>query len=110
SPHDPRPPPPLAPMQLPGAEVHIRSSADSPHGVSAVGETDWNTLAAVEGDLSRAFAVNAGFSDQRTRTSVAHLVSTAVWDRLQQRTPDQRSAMKWAVMHAASAERFIEAL
>ncbi|KAI3337271.1 hypothetical protein HD806DRAFT_33086 [Xylariaceae sp. AK1471] len=109
-PHDPRPQVPLAPMQLPGAEVHIRPLAESSNGASAVGDTDWNTLAAVEGDLSRAFAVNAGFPDRRTRASVARSVSTAIWDRLQHRASDQRSTMKWAIMHAASSERFIEAL
>ncbi|KAI0486862.1 hypothetical protein F4859DRAFT_316379 [Xylaria cf. heliscus] len=109
--HDPRPPPALAPIQLPGAvEVHTRPSADRSNGTSNVSDTDWSSLSAIQEDLDRAFVVTAGFPDQGTRRRVGLEVSSALWDSIQHRVPEERNVMKWAVMRAVSAGRFIEAL
>jgi SNF2 family DNA or RNA helicase len=109
-PHDPRLPPNLLPMQLPGAEVHFRSQAGSSNSASGANDADWDTLSAFEADLTRAFVVSAGFPDEKTRTSVSRIISTAVWDVIHHRTTEEQKAMKWIIMHVASAERFVEAL
>ncbi|KAI0195067.1 hypothetical protein EV127DRAFT_419972 [Xylaria flabelliformis] len=109
-PHDSRPPSTLAPVQLPGTEVHTRSLSDRSSAMPDVAATDWSSLSAIREDLDRAFAVNAGFPDQGTRKQVGLEVSSALWDRIQHAAPEGRSATKWAVMHAVAAERFIEAL
>ncbi|RYC58078.1 hypothetical protein CHU98_g8124 [Xylaria longipes] len=108
--HGPLPPSALAPVQLPGAEVHIRPLADRSNGTSDVSDTDWSSLSTIREDLNRAFAVSAGFPDPGTRKRVGSEVSSALWDIIQHRVPEQRSTMKWAIMHAVSAERFVEAL
>ncbi|TGJ82914.1 hypothetical protein E0Z10_g5844 [Xylaria hypoxylon] len=108
--HDPRPPSTLPPMQLPGAEVHIRPSNDYSNGSSADVNKSWNSLLEIQGDLSRAFAVHAGFPDRGTRSQVGSDVSSAIWENWQYKTPEQQSAMNWAIMRAASVERFVEAL
>ncbi|KAI0460393.1 hypothetical protein F5B21DRAFT_6066 [Xylaria acuta] len=108
--HDPRPTPALPPVQLAGAEVHIRPSADRSNGAPDVPGTDWSSLSAIQEDLDRAFAVAAGFPDRGTRERVGLEISSMLWDNIQHRVPKERSAMKWAVMRAVSAERFVEAL
>ncbi|KAI1757811.1 hypothetical protein F4782DRAFT_525626 [Xylaria castorea] len=108
--HDPRPPATLPPVQLPGTEVHIRPLADRSIGTSDVSDTDWSSLSAIQEDLNRAFAVNAGFPDPGTRKRVGLEASSALWDRIQHVVPEERSTIKWAVMHAVSTERFVEAL
>ncbi|KAI0905039.1 hypothetical protein F4823DRAFT_567141 [Ustulina deusta] len=105
--HSLRPLSTLPPMQLQGAEVHIRPSAHDSNGVS---NTDWNSLSAIQRDLIREFAVKAGFPDKETRSRVGFAVSSAIWDNIQCINPEQQSAMRWAIMHAVSAERFVEAL
>ncbi|GAP89363.1 putative snf2 family domain-containing protein [Rosellinia necatrix] len=107
---DIRPPSSLPPMQLPGAEVHIRPSDSHPHRTSdATGS--WNSLPAIQKDLHRAFVVKAGFPDERTRRQSSVIISSAIWDNLQHKTPKQQSTTEWAVMHAVSTtERFVEAL
>ncbi|KAI1426151.1 hypothetical protein F5Y12DRAFT_794615 [Xylaria sp. FL1777] len=108
--HDPRPPSTLPPMQLQGAEVHIRSSTNHHNGTSGIADTNWNSLLAIQKDLSRAFVVNAGFPDKETRSRVSSDVSSAIWDNIQRITPEQQSAIKWAIMGAVNIERFVEAL
>ncbi|KAI0976012.1 hypothetical protein F4678DRAFT_210295 [Xylaria arbuscula] len=108
--HDSRPPPSLPPMQLQGAEVHYRSSAQQSNVTLGVSDMDWSSLAAIETDLSRAFSISAGFPDETTRSQVSSHVSSAIWDRIQRITPEQQRAMKLAIMGAASAQRFVEAL
>ncbi|KAI0550222.1 hypothetical protein F4679DRAFT_213176 [Xylaria curta] len=108
--HDPRPLSTLTPVQLPGTEVHIRSLPGRFGGMTDGTATDWSSLSVIVEHLDRAFTVNAGFPDEGTRKRVGLEVSSALWDRLQHIAPKERSAMKWAIMHAASTERFIEAL
>ncbi|KAI0417612.1 hypothetical protein F5X98DRAFT_136713 [Xylaria grammica] len=108
--HDRRPPSALPPMQLPGAEVHTRPSTLYPNGASFDADTNWNSLSSVQEDLNRAFSVNAGFPDQGTRSRVGLDVASAIWEDMQRKPPERRSAMKLAIMHAASIERFVEAL
>lgn len=108
--HDPRPQSALPPIQLPGTEVHIRPLADRFNGTSDVSDTDWSSLLAIQEDLNRAFAVNTGFPDQGTRKRVGLEVSSALWDSMQHRAPGERNEIKWAVMHAVSVGRFIEAI
>ncbi|KAI0802611.1 hypothetical protein GGR55DRAFT_419031 [Xylaria sp. FL0064] len=108
--HDLRPQSTLSPLQLPGGEVHVRSSANDPHRISDVADTGWNSLFAVQRDLSRAFTTNAGFPDKATRSRASSDVSSAIWDTIQYMTPEQQGSMKLAMMGALSAERFVEAL
>ncbi|KAI0448071.1 hypothetical protein F4803DRAFT_6111 [Xylaria telfairii] len=116
--HDSRPQSALPPIQLPGTEVHIRPSADgfnggsngSFNGTSDVPNKDWSSLLAIQGDLSRAFSVNTGFPDQGTRKRFGLEVSSALWDNMQHRALGERNEIKWAVMHAVSVGRFIEAV
>ncbi|KAI1132951.1 hypothetical protein F5Y10DRAFT_260574 [Nemania abortiva] len=108
--YDVPPPSALPPMQLPGAEVHIRPSSNQPDSASNVTDTNWDSLPTIQQDLSRAFAINSGFPDPGTRSRVALDVSSAVWDTIQHSTPEQRNGMKWAVMRAVSVERFIQAV
>ncbi|KAI1313709.1 hypothetical protein F5Y03DRAFT_105613 [Xylaria venustula] len=108
--HDSRPPSSLPPMQLQGAEVHYRTSAQQTNVTPGVFDMGWNSLAAIETDLSRAFSIGAGFPDEATRSQVSAHVSSAIWDNIQRITPEQQRAMKLAIMGAASAQRFVEAI
>ncbi|KAI0535213.1 hypothetical protein GGR58DRAFT_21039 [Xylaria digitata] len=108
--HDLRPSSVLPPIQLPGAEVHTRPSINHPTGASAEADTSWNSLLAIQEYLNRAFAVSAGFPDRGTRARVSSDVSSAIWENFQHRDPEHQNAMRLAIMHAVSVERFIEAL
>ncbi|KAF2970306.1 hypothetical protein GQX73_g3281 [Xylaria multiplex] len=108
--HDQRPLSALPPIQLAGAEVHIRPSINYPTGASAGADTGWNSLLAIQEHLNRAFIVSAGFPDRGTRARVSSDVSNAIWETFQHRDPEHQNAMRLAIMHAVSAERFVEAL
>ncbi|KAI1826154.1 P-loop containing nucleoside triphosphate hydrolase protein [Xylaria intraflava] len=98
--------PPLAPMQLPGAEVHIRPSGDPSDGT---GVSDI-TFPKIQDGLVHAFCSNAHFPETNIRTKAALDVAAALKDHFQQAAPERQSVLTKAIMHAASAERFIEAL
>ncbi|KAJ8129179.1 hypothetical protein O1611_g4451 [Lasiodiplodia mahajangana] len=100
----------LLPMQLPGAEVHTRVPSSQSHGANNITGSDWDSLSAIQGDLSRAFATNSGFPDSKIRNQVGLDVSSALWDNIQHSTLEQRSAMKWAIMRATSVECFIQGI
>lgn len=106
-PHGLRPPPSLPPMQLKGAEVHIRPSGDY-HNRTSGG--DWGSLSVIQDDLKRAFAINAGFPDKGTRSRAGMEVASAIWDHIQHKSHEQRLAAKLAILPAVSAERFVEAI
>ncbi|KAI0879754.1 hypothetical protein GGS24DRAFT_508634 [Hypoxylon argillaceum] len=108
--HGLRPPSTLPPMQLPGAEVHTRTSSIQSNVVSDAPAAEWGSLSAIQGDLNRAFAINTGFPDSGTRSRISLDVSSAIWDNIQHSPPEQQIAMKWAIMHAVSIERFVQAL
>ncbi|KAI0104167.1 hypothetical protein GGR51DRAFT_561223 [Nemania sp. FL0031] len=109
--YDPAPPAALPPMQLPGAEVHTRPPSNQSSSVYNVTGSNWDSLSAIQEDLSRAFATNSGFPDSKLRSQVGLEVSSAIWDNVQQlSTPEQRSALRWAIMRATSIERFIQGL
>jgi hypothetical protein len=104
--HDLRPPP----MQLPGAEVHTRPSLKQANVASNFADTDWGSLSSIRGDLDRAFAINSGFPDLETRSQVSLDVSNAIWDNIQHSAPEKKLRTKWAIMRAASVERFVQAV
>ncbi|KAI1180338.1 hypothetical protein F4777DRAFT_311572 [Nemania sp. FL0916] len=95
---DSRPPQILLPMQLPGAEVHVRPDTTSS---SALGFFS---------DLKRAFAVNSGFPDPATREEAARSISDAVWNKIKHLKAGESQAMRWAIMNALNSERFVQGL
>ncbi|KAI0425256.1 P-loop containing nucleoside triphosphate hydrolase protein [Xylaria sp. FL1042] len=107
---DLRPPSTLSPLQLPGGEVHIRSPVNHSNKISDIAGMEWDSLLAIQRDLSRAFTINAAFPDKATRSRASSDVSSAIWDTMQRITPEQQGAMKLAIMGALSIERFVEAL
>lgn len=108
--NEPRQPSTLAPVQLPGAEVHTRPSFNHSDRTSDTANTDWGSLPAIEEDLNRAFTVYSGFPDMGTRNRVASEVSNALWDNIRDTPPEQPSSTKMAIMRAVSVDRFIQAL
>ncbi|KAI8624384.1 hypothetical protein F5Y19DRAFT_317860 [Xylariaceae sp. FL1651] len=102
--------PHLPPAQIQGTAMHFRPPANPSNGIRANVDTDWKSLAAFEGELTRAFVINAGFPEEKIRVNVARDISTAIWQKVQYRHPDEQSDFKWAVMDAASSKRFVEAL
>lgn len=89
----------LAPVQLPGAEVHTRPSL-----------TRWDSLEAIEEDLDQAFSERSKFPKLGIRSRVASEVSNAVWDKIRHSPPEQQSSLRMAILRAVEDERFIQAV
>ncbi|KAI2630567.1 hypothetical protein GGS21DRAFT_524910 [Xylaria nigripes] len=100
------PNPHLTPIQLPGAEVHIRSSADLANGAVASNVS----LPVIREVLARTFSTNANFPDRKTRAQVALEVATALSDHFKQGAPESHSALIQVITNAAQSQRFIEAI
>ncbi|KAI1359857.1 hypothetical protein F5Y08DRAFT_64500 [Xylaria arbuscula] len=100
----------LLPVQLRGAEVHIRSPVMDSNAGPDTADPDWTSLATVQTDLDRAFHTVTSFPDQQTRSRVSLDVSKAIWDAIQHVPVDDQVAMKWAVKRAVSHGRFVEGI
>ncbi|KAI0402637.1 hypothetical protein F4802DRAFT_617515 [Xylaria palmicola] len=113
--HEPRPPPALQPVQIAGTEVHTRPSGNNYSVASDVANTKWNSLSAIQADLSHAFTATADPLDpleSRVRHQVGLDISNAIWENIQQqqRTTEERSMIECTIMRAVATGRFIEAL
>ncbi|KAI0396942.1 hypothetical protein F5Y17DRAFT_45511 [Xylariaceae sp. FL0594] len=97
----------IPPVQLPGAEVHIRPPVQ-PSSTTPGLNIAWDSLEDVKSDLTRAFSVNTGFPEQRLRHQAAETLASVLWARRRALAPEQWRDLAYAFMQASSNKRFIE--